>query len=120
MSQQNCDKLIIAIVQGDDYYDAIAKLNQEGYYATVLNSTGGFLRKKSVTLMIGVNHQQLEGALEILRQFGKRTETIYSPPLSAPASPPCLPLPPRCLSSAAAWCCLWWMWSSTPASDFPA
>ena len=30
MSQQNCDKLIIAIVQGEDYYDAIAKLNQEG------------------------------------------------------------------------------------------
>ncbi len=95
MSQQNCDKLIIAIVQGDDYYDAIAKLNQEGYYATVLNSTGGFLRKKSVTLMIGVNHQQLEGALEILKQFGKRTETIYQPTsfgsgfsaMSAPATP---------------------------------
>ena len=56
---------------------AIEDLNAKGFYATVLHSTGGFLKKKSVTLMIGVNHDHLEEALAILKQYGDRTEMQY-------------------------------------------
>lgn len=73
----HCDKLILAVLQGDDYRVAIEDLNAKGFYATVLNSTGGFLKKKSVTLMIGLNHEHLEEALSILKQYGNRTEMQY-------------------------------------------
>ena len=47
-------KLILAVLQGDDYADTVDELNRGGFFATVLSSTGGFLKKKSMTLMIGV------------------------------------------------------------------
>ena len=41
---QQYDKMILAILQGDDYHDAVHSLNEHGFYATVLNSSGGFLK----------------------------------------------------------------------------
>lgn len=49
MKNKNCDKLIIAVLQGDDYMETIDELNSHGFYVTILNSSGGFLKKKSVT-----------------------------------------------------------------------
>ena len=69
--------MIIAVLQGDDYRVAIEDLNSKGFYATVLHSTGGFLKKKSVTLMIGVKHDHLNEALEILKKYGDRVEMQY-------------------------------------------
>ena len=79
MEGKKCDKLIIAVIQGDDYLDAIQDLNEHGFYATVLNSSGGFLRKQSVTVMIGLNHSDLDRALQILKTHGERTEIRYKP-----------------------------------------
>lgn len=70
----HCDKMILAVLQGDDYQLAIEELNKKGFYATVLHSSGGFLRKKSVTLMIGINHADLSEAIQILKHYGERTE----------------------------------------------
>lgn len=93
----NCDKLILAVLQGEDYYEAIAKLNEHGFYATILQSNGGFLRKKNVTVMIGVNHDHLEEALELLKQYGVRTETQYQTPAMrsgiAPIGADSIPIP---------------------------
>ena len=41
---QQYDKMILAILQGDDYHDAVHSLNEHGFYATELNSSGGFLK----------------------------------------------------------------------------
>ena len=35
-------KLILAVLQGDDYADTVDELNRGGFFATVLSSTGGF------------------------------------------------------------------------------
>lgn len=78
MENSKCDKMILAVIQGDDYQDVITDLNQHGFYATVLESTGGFLKKQSVTLMVGLNHTRLEEALAILKQYGQRTVTQYA------------------------------------------
>ena len=59
---QQYDKMILAILQGDDYHDAVHSLNEHGFYATVLNSSGGFLKKRSVTLMIGLESARLDEA----------------------------------------------------------
>ena len=42
----NSEKLMIAVLQGEDYSEAIEELNGKGFYVTILNSKGGFLRKK--------------------------------------------------------------------------
>lgn len=73
----NCDRMVIAVLQGEDYRIAIEDLNSKGFYATVLNSSGGFLRRKSVTLMVGVNHSHLEEVLDILQRYGDRVEMQY-------------------------------------------
>ena len=82
---QQYDKMILAILQGDDYHDAVHSLNEHGFYATVLNSSGGFLKKRSVTL-----------------KHGERTEMRYEAPVLSPNMPPIplstapLEIPTRC------------------------
>ena len=41
-------KMILAVLQGDDYELTVKALNKDGFFATVLSSTGGFLKKRSV------------------------------------------------------------------------
>lgn len=81
-NNSQCDKLIIAILQNDDYHDVIETLNQHNFYVTVLRSSGGFLKKASATIMIGLNHERLDEALELLKQYGRRTEMAYQPAAS--------------------------------------
>ena len=47
-------KLVIAVVQGRDADPLLEALTQRGYRATQINSAGGFLRERNVTLLIGV------------------------------------------------------------------
>lgn len=63
MKNTDCDKLILAVLQGEEYQDAIAELNQNGFYATVLQSRGGFLHCRSATILVGVHHTDLPQAL---------------------------------------------------------
>ena len=99
---QQYDKMILAILQGDDYHDAVHSLNEHGFYATVLNSSGGFLKKRSVTLMIGLESARLDEALAILKKHGERTEMRYEAPVLSPNMPPIplstapLEIPTRC------------------------
>ena len=70
--------LILAIMQGEDYDDTVKELNHNGFFVTMLNTTGGFLRKRSVTALIGVEEGRLEACLDILKRFaGKRKATVY-------------------------------------------
>ena len=72
-------KLILAVVQEDDYDAAVSELNQNGFFVTMLSSTGGFWKKKNITIMLGVDESQLDKALEILKRCaGKRRQTVYS------------------------------------------
>lgn len=36
-------KMLLAVIQGDDYTATVDELNRNGFFATVLSSTGGFL-----------------------------------------------------------------------------
>lgn len=79
MEMEKYDKMILAVLQDDDYRDAVHELNKHGFYVTVLNSSGGFLKKHSVTIMIGLSSEHLDEALALLKQHGERTETRYEP-----------------------------------------
>ena len=71
-------KMIMAILHKDDELETIEELNIAGYMVTKLATTGGFLKKKSTTVMIGVEEDRLEEALDVLQKYaGHRKETVY-------------------------------------------
>lgn len=60
-------KLVIAVVQGADSEPLLAALIRRGYRATQINSAGGFLRERNVTLLIGVQNEHVAEVQEIVR-----------------------------------------------------
>ena len=80
------NKLILAVVQEDDYDATVSELNQNGFFVTMLSSTGGFWKKKNITIMLGVEESRLSEAMDILKRCaGKRKQTVYSS-VSMPAA----------------------------------
>lgn len=65
-------KLIIAIFRDSDNDPVSNALTQANFRVTYVASTGGFLRKGQSTLMIGVEDDLAEQALEIIRQHVTR------------------------------------------------
>ena len=97
MAAEKCkQKMLLAVVQGEDYPETVDALNRRGFFATVLSSTGGFLKKRSITLMIGVEAHQVDAVLEVLRESaGQRKQTTYSNLSMSTGSPnPAIPMMP--------------------------
>lgn len=85
MLMKGHNKLVLAVVQEEDYDATVEALGKAKIFVTKLSSTGGFLRKKNFTLMIGVEESQLKTVYQILEKCaGKREETHFAP--TAPAS----------------------------------
>ena len=61
-------KLIIAIIHNEDNDRVSRMLTGENFRVTMIASTGGFLRSGRSTLLIGVEDERLERALQILRE----------------------------------------------------
>ncbi len=73
------NKLILAILQEEDYDQTVEMLNEKNFFVTKLSSSGGFLKKKNVTIMIGVEEERLPEVTEILEKYaGKRKITTYA------------------------------------------
>jgi uncharacterized protein YaaQ len=72
-------KLIIAIISSDDARDALDRLTKAGFRATVISTTGGFLREGNTTIFLGTEDQQVAQALEVLRQTCRRRTQWVSP-----------------------------------------
>jgi uncharacterized protein YaaQ len=60
-------KLILAIVASDAVDTVTRALVEARYTVTQISSIGGFLRRTYVTLVIGVDEAQVEGALATIR-----------------------------------------------------
>lgn len=60
-------KLIIAIVRDIDASPVIEQLVAHDYRVTRVASTGGFLRRGNATLLIGVEEQQVQPVIDLLR-----------------------------------------------------
>ena len=41
------DRLIFAVLQGEDRDSTVDELNENGFFVTILNSTGGFFERKT-------------------------------------------------------------------------
>lgn len=61
-------KLIIAIIRDEDNEAVSKALTAKDFRVTFIASTGGFLRSGRSTLLIGVDDEQVEIALDIIRE----------------------------------------------------
>ena len=87
-------KLIIAIVQDEDSTRLVSNLMGEGYSVTKLATTGGFLRAGNTTLLMGVNEERFQGAMDIIEKVCKsRKQVATSPYPMAGASNVYVPYP---------------------------
>ena len=73
-------KLIIAIVQDEDASRLISSLMNEGYRATKLATTGGFLRSGNTTLLLGVDDNKFDGAMAVIEKVCKSRKQIATSP----------------------------------------
>lgn len=81
-------KLIAAIVQAVDARGLLDALMAEGYRATKIGSTGGFLSRGNVTLLVGVEDDDVQGVVDVLHKQCHPRREFASPvvPLSDPAT----------------------------------
>ncbi len=69
-------KLIFAIINHDDAHTVISHLTQGGFPVTKLATTGGFLMVGNVTILIGVEDEKLEGALNIIGKYSNSRRQV--------------------------------------------
>jgi uncharacterized protein YaaQ len=60
-------KLIFAVLKDDDVDNVVQALTKDEFRVTRVASTGGLFRKGSTTLLIGVDDEQVEAAILVLR-----------------------------------------------------
>ncbi len=60
-------KLIVTIINDSDNEPVSQALIASGFRVTRIASTGGFLRRGSSTLMIGVENEKVEAAIQVIR-----------------------------------------------------
>ena len=72
-------KLVLAIVQAKDAGRVIDALTEDGLNATILASTGGFLREGNSTILMGIEDTQVDGVLRTIQRSCHRREQFVSP-----------------------------------------
>lgn len=72
-------KLIFAIVNNDDSHAVSSSLTQEGFQATKLASTGGFLMAGNTTFMIAADDDHVDKIIETISKHShKRKQFVPS------------------------------------------
>jgi len=87
--EPSVDRLMFAVVQAQDVRKASRALNAAGLLVAQLTSTGGFLGRRNVTLLIGMRGNQEELAVKLIHdKCRQRVEYVSTPLEGAP-----LPIP---------------------------
>jgi uncharacterized protein YaaQ len=80
-------KLILAIVHDSDSENVTQALTSADFRVTRVASTGGLLRRGMTTLLIGLEAEQVDPAIQVLRQTctpaaeGEKRATIFVIPV---------------------------------------
>ncbi|QGQ93661.1 hypothetical protein EHS13_01375 [Paenibacillus psychroresistens] len=72
-------KLVIAVVQDKDSSRLSNALIKEGFRATKLASTGGFLRAGNTTFMIGIEDDRVQEVMVVIKANCKVREQLVTP-----------------------------------------
>ena len=62
-------KFIITIIPGNVLVSVSSALTERKFRVTQIASTGGFLRKGNATLLVGVDDEQLDEAINIIKEM---------------------------------------------------
>jgi uncharacterized protein YaaQ len=73
-------KLIISIINSEDSRTLTDALMKHGHRATMISTTGGFLREGNATIIIGTDNEKIEEVLQIIHD-NCHTRTQYINPL---------------------------------------
>ena len=80
-------KLILAIVQDEDASRLISQLMNDGFGVTKLATTGGFLRAGNTTLLVGVDDDRFQAAMDVIEKVCKSRKQIAPSPASMVGMP---------------------------------
>ena len=80
-------KLIIAIVQDEDAPRLISQLMNDRLGVTKLATTGGFLRAGNTTLLVGVDDDRFQAAMDVIEKVCKSRKQIAPSPASMVGMP---------------------------------
>ena len=62
-------ELILSIIQSADETDTVQELNKKGFFVTKLSTTGGFLKAKNTTLLIGTDDDKVDSVIDVLKKY---------------------------------------------------
>ncbi len=80
-------KLIISIVHKDDSDILLKALTDGGHKATLISTTGGFLREGNATLFVGTDDDKVDEVLDLVRENCHKRTRYLSPivPVTEPS-----------------------------------
>ena len=85
-------KLAVIIINRDIERTFTERLVAERFYFTRLASTGGYLKKRSVTLLLGIEDSRVEALVTLLKESAGEQEQLTAPdptnPLASEAGLP--------------------------------
>ena len=74
-------KLVIGIINSDDANDLLAEITKASFQATKLSTSGGFLKMGNVTVLVGVEDEQVDEVVEIFKSCcSRRSQMIPTTP----------------------------------------
>jgi len=73
-------KLIMSIVNSDDAKGLVEALLKEGHRATLVSTTGGFLRTGNTTIYVGTEDEKVDEVLKLIEE-NCHTRTEYVNPM---------------------------------------
>lgn len=73
-------KLILAVVEDENASPLMDSLVEQGFQATKLASTGGFLLRGNTTLLIGVEDDRVEPVLTTIQRICARQKRLLPQP----------------------------------------
>ena len=73
-------KLVIIVTQKEDSKKLEEALVENKYQLTKLDSSGGFLKKKNYTFLVGINDEKLDSLLELVGNICKKRKEVITAP----------------------------------------
>ncbi len=71
-------KLVFAIVHDEDGPKVMEELNKNGFSVTKLCSSGGFLKAGNTTLLVGVDEENLDTVIEVIKKKSKSRKQVIN------------------------------------------
>ena len=71
-------KLVFAIVHDEDGPKVMEVLNRNGFSVTKLCSTGGFLKAGNTTLLVGVDEENLDTVIDVIKKKSKSRKQVIN------------------------------------------